>query len=160
VSAWLGCWLEGCAYGPAILDWWGVPAIDEWHNLQIRLPVQLAGALLTVGLFWRLERSRREAEAPQLAKKYLRPRSAPAGVRSSLGLLGLALILLGAGLWRADPGLFWNGLRLDVWAALFFAGMAIILLLLFALPMAQIANRFSRWFRRIPLLQRQGSNQL
>jgi hypothetical protein len=161
VSVWLSCWLDGCAYGPPILDWWGVPGIDEWGNLSSRLPVQLAGALLTLGLFWRLEYSPKEPElSPRGPKKHRRQRRAPAGVRASLGLFGLGLILLGAGLLRADPGLFWNGLRLDVWAALFFAGMAFILLLLFILPRLRSIRWLSQFVHRIPISQRQHSNQL
>ncbi len=153
VSAWLGCWLDGCAYGPAILDWWSVPGIDEWGNLQGRLPVQLAGALLTVGLFWWLERPPREVGESFLTKNRLRRQHhLKPGVQSSLGLLGLGLLLLGAGLLRADPMPVWRGLRLDVWAALFFIGAASILLLLFALPLPRLAHRLSQWIHRLPLI--------
>ena len=30
VSAWLACWLDGCAYGRPTAAWWGLMAKDEW----------------------------------------------------------------------------------------------------------------------------------
>ena len=121
VGAWLGCWLDGCAYGPLAPAWWGIPALDEWGVVEYRLPVQWLGAFLCVGCFWLLEHFTKNS----------RP-----GWYASLGLLGLSLILFGLSFLRADPALVWRGLRLEVWASLAFAVLALL-----ALVMVFIYNR-------------------
>jgi prolipoprotein diacylglyceryltransferase len=113
VGAWLGCWLDGCAYGPLTSTWWSIPARDEWGVVEYRLPVQLLGALLSVGCFWLLEHFTKNS----------RP-----GWYASLGFLGLSLILFGLSFLRADPALAWRGLRLEAWAGLVFASLALIAL--------------------------------
>lgn len=105
VSAWLGCWVTGCAYGVASQTWWSLPSTDEWGVVAGRWPVQIFGALLTVGLFALIERL---AEAVKLKPGY----------RALASLLGLSLILLATSWLRADPALTWNGMRLEAWAAL------------------------------------------
>jgi phosphatidylglycerol:prolipoprotein diacylglycerol transferase len=45
VSAWLGCWVDGCAYGIPVNGWWGLPGRDEWGIFSARVPVQLIGAV-------------------------------------------------------------------------------------------------------------------
>jgi prolipoprotein diacylglyceryltransferase len=104
VAIWLGCWLVGCAYGPTLE--WGLPAKDEWGSVEERLPLQLMAALLTVGVFWGLEKIRN------------RKRQFAPGLGASLGLGALSLILLGSSLLRADPYPLFNGVRLETWAAL------------------------------------------
>jgi phosphatidylglycerol:prolipoprotein diacylglycerol transferase len=113
VSAWLGCWVTGCAYGIASDAWWSLPSPDEWGNVANRWPVQIWGALLTVVLFALLEYLTGSAN--------LRP-----GVRALLSLLGLSLILLATTFLRADPGYSWNGFRLEAWAALAYSLLAIM----------------------------------
>ena len=44
IAGWLGCWLDGCAYGPRTDQWWGFPAINEWGQTALRLPTQTAGS--------------------------------------------------------------------------------------------------------------------
>jgi phosphatidylglycerol:prolipoprotein diacylglycerol transferase len=110
VSAWLGCWLTGCAYGPPANNIWGIPAVDEWGELASRWPTQLIGALLALVLFWILDRSRAWAITPAWLKH--------PGSPASLGLLGLSLEMLALSFLRADPSPGWQGLRLDAWAAL------------------------------------------
>lgn len=119
VAAWLACWLDGTAYGPPVSAWWGVPARDEWGEIQRRLPVQLLGAMGTLLLSWLVER--------------LRARLAHSGQAAALGLLGVALILFGLSFLRSDPSLLWGSLRPEAWGALILGGVALIGLLLAAI---------------------------
>lgn len=111
VSAWLGCWLDGCAYGPPTHAWWGIPSRDEWGVLARRWPIQIMGALLVIGMFWVLDR--------------FTPRGR-AGALGGLALLGVSLLLFGFSWLRIDPAPLWRGLRLDTWAALGFALLALV----------------------------------
>jgi phosphatidylglycerol---prolipoprotein diacylglyceryl transferase len=124
---WLGCWLDGCAYGAPVVSTWLPGSVDEWGNLVQRWPVQLAGAALTLIWFWLINR----------LAGWARP-----GVIASAGLLGLAVIQLYLSLQRVDAGLEWGGLRLDAWIALAYAGLALAALLFFE-------------FRKVPGKQRQ-----
>ncbi len=117
VSAWLGCWLDGCIYGEVTSAWWGVPSPDEWGLVSSRSPVQLLGAMFTVGLFWSSERG-------------VKLGTYKPGTLSCLGLLNLFLISFGLSFLRADPALTWNGLHLDAWAALVFANLGLVVLLI------------------------------
>ena len=112
VSAWLGCWLDGYAYGPSVA-WGGVPARDEWGNLSLRFPTQLFGALLTLGMYWAIEWDR-----PGILRK--RGFNHP-GRMAGLALIGLSLQFFGLSFLIAGPSQQWNGLRLSAWAALGFA---------------------------------------
>lgn len=115
VSAWLGCWLTGCAYGPPAGDIWGIPAVNEWGELATRWPTQLIGALLALLLFWLLDRSSQWSKTPAWIKH--------PGTSAVLGVLVLSLEMLALSFLRADPSPAWRGLRMDAWAAL---GIAII----------------------------------
>lgn len=112
LGAWLGCWQAGCAYGPPVDAWWGLPARDELGVILLRWPVQLAGAVLTLVLMALLDRVRAQVKAP--------------GLIPGAGLLGGSLMMLALSFVRADPAPVWQGLRLDSWAAVGFAGMGII----------------------------------
>lgn len=111
IAAWLGCWVDGSAYGAQSTAWYALPARDEWGVLSARLPVQLLGALLTLGLFTGLEQARGLLRQPGLA--------------GSLGWLGTALILFGLSFLRSDPAQVWHGLRLEAWWALVVALIAL-----------------------------------
>ena len=104
VGAWLGCWASGCAYGIAGNSWWALPAWDEWGVLENRWPVQLVGALLSLGIYWLVGTKRvpvrREGQA------------------ASTLLFGISLVMFALTYVRADPVPVWNGLRWDAWAAL------------------------------------------
>ncbi len=104
IAAWLGCWSDGSAYGVASTSWFALPAADEWGVVAPRVPVQLLGALLSLGLFIGLEQARTLLRRPGLA--------------ASLGLLGWGLIFFGMSFLRADPVQQWSGMRLDAWGAL------------------------------------------
>jgi len=105
VSAWLGCWQTGCAYGALTPygAWWGVPTGDESGLVALRFPLQLVGAFSLLAYFWWLEKIvslRRDS-----------------GQMGSLAGVGLSLNLLLTSPLRADPAPDWYGLRLDDWAA-------------------------------------------
>jgi prolipoprotein diacylglyceryltransferase len=112
VSAWLGCWVSGCAYGIASDAWWSLPSSDEWGVIAKRWPVQILGALLTVALFALVEIWAAEVE--------LKP-----GHRALISGLGLSLILLATSWLRVDPAILWQGMRLEFWAALAFSILAL-----------------------------------
>lgn len=117
VSIWLGCWIDGIAYGPQVDAWWGVPARDEWGEIAYRWPLQPLGALLTLAVFWFLEVFKQ------------RPWFNIPGRVFSLGVGGLSLILFSLSFLRVDPAPFWRGQRLETWTALGFITLAGIALL-------------------------------
>ena len=154
VSAWLACWSVGSAYGVPTAAWWGVPARDEWGQVSLRWPVQLVGALLSVLIFWLLEKDTlialvgrfthlpkpRSALGQRLWRVALRAYSplrrlaarrenAPPGVHAGWLLFFLFLEFLGLSFLRADPVLIWRGLRLDSWAWGGFAALSVLWLL-------------------------------
>jgi phosphatidylglycerol---prolipoprotein diacylglyceryl transferase len=105
VSIWLGCWLEGCGYGQETYQWWGVPALNEWGMITYRIPLQPISALLTIILFWSLERFSKEL--------YLE-----AEIRLCLGFLGISMIIFIHSLIRVDPTPLWLNLRMGTWISL------------------------------------------
>jgi len=118
-AAWLACWLDGTAYGQAVSGWWGIPARDEWGEIQRRVPVQLFGALGTLTVSWLVES--------------LRPRLPRPGQAGALGLLGVCLLLFCLSALRADPSLLWGSLRPEAWLALGLAAAALLGLILASL---------------------------
>ncbi|MEJ2600532.1 MAG: prolipoprotein diacylglyceryl transferase [Anaerolineales bacterium] len=116
ISAWIGCWFEGSAYGPTTNAWWGIPAWDEWGRISYRFPTQVFGALYTLALFWLLEQPPRRVQAGF--------NRVPAGQPAALALLGFALAMVLLSFVRADPGITWLGLRLDAWAGVGFVSAA------------------------------------
>ncbi len=102
ISAWLGCWATGIAYGPAT-GFMGFPAQDELGDVHLRFPTQLLGALLAFALLWLLD--------PQRTKRL------PAGTAAALGFTGLSLQMLVLSFLRADPAPVWLGLRPSIWGA-------------------------------------------
>ncbi|MBN2501444.1 MAG: prolipoprotein diacylglyceryl transferase [Anaerolineales bacterium] len=115
VSGWLACWLDGSAYGAQSTAWYALPAWDEWSMLNLRVPTQLLGALLTTGLYSLLQ--------------FLIPRLIDSGQAASITLLGLGLINYALTYLRVDPMLIWNGLRLDAWAGIGMATLGLVGLL-------------------------------
>lgn len=115
LSAWLACWLDGCFYGQVQDTWWALPARNEWGVVARRLPVQLLGALFSLGTIWLVERLQKRLPVP--------------GMAMLLFLAALSLQLLALSFLRAEPLPAWLGLRLDSWAALGLAGISLLALL-------------------------------
>jgi prolipoprotein diacylglyceryltransferase len=116
VAVWLGCWLDGSAYGWPLSAWWAIPTRDQWSVISPRWPLQLFGALASLALLWLLERFARRFE--------WRP-----GVLAAMGVLGLSTILFLLSFLRADVALIWRGLRLEAWGALAIMAAAVCALL-------------------------------
>lgn len=110
--AWLGCWLDGCAYGQASQAWWALPGRDEWGTMAPRLPLQLVLALLSLASLWFVEQNRAHF--------------AKAGQAAAVWLGAIAAQLLLAAFLRADPAPAWQGIRLDAWGASVFILLAFI----------------------------------
>lgn len=126
VSAWLGCWLDGCAYGAISSAWWALPARNEWGMIARRIPVQLLGALLALITFGFAD--------------WVRPRVKLSGQVALLALAALAAEMFALSFLRADPAPSGWGLHLESWAAL---SLTAILLLVFIGRIVQV-----RWRNR------------
>lgn len=115
VSAWLACWLDGCAYGAVSTAWWALPARNEWGVITPRVPVQLIGAMLALITFG--------------VADWARPRFKLPGQVALLALAALAGEMFALSFLRADPAPAIWGLHLESWAAL---SLSLVLLLVFA----------------------------
>lgn len=99
-AAWLGCLLEGCAYGIRLSPSTWVPASpDLVGTLQPRWPTQSTGALATLFGF--------------LIVIGLRRRSPAAGTLAAAALVYHGAVLLALSMTRADPVPIILGLRSD-----------------------------------------------
>lgn len=47
IAAWMSCIYVGCGYGILGDSWWAIAALDEWGNINARLPTQLISAFIT-----------------------------------------------------------------------------------------------------------------
>ena len=107
VTAWLGCWAAGCAYGVSLPDGSivGLRTPDEAGVVSDRFPLQFLAVLLLLGLVALLLYLHRRSSFlyGQLTAAF--------GVSLSLVLLLLAFL-------RADVQPRWQGLPVDAWAAL------------------------------------------
>ena len=117
LSSWLGCWIEGCFYGPEVQAWWGVPTIDEWGEMNLRWPLQPVSALLTLLVAWVID----WFEA--------RERVSALGMAASLEVGGIALILVWAASLRVDPVPQWKNIAINIW--ILASLLLIIILVLF-----------------------------
>ncbi len=115
IGAWLGCWLDGCAYGPTYEAWFALPGRDEWGNISGRLPIQLLGVLGSLAALLAFDFGRRTVQPPGLA-----------GV---LALAALAVLTWWLSGLRVDPAPQWLGTRLDLWAARAFVLLSALALL-------------------------------
>jgi phosphatidylglycerol---prolipoprotein diacylglyceryl transferase len=113
--AWLGCWVDGYAYGAPVMGYGGVLARDEWGGLAQRWPVQLFGALLSMGLLSGLFLFRCKIAIP--------------GRAALLGIIGLSVEICTLSFLRADPSPLWHGLRPDTWTSLGLAWFMLLALL-------------------------------
>lgn len=100
ISAWLGCWLSGCAYGYRLESISILPASpDYFGNLSPRWPTQLVGGLFCLAMFLGLN-------------LYPFP-GYPAGFLTSVTILGLAISTWILSYTRADPIRMIGSMRLD-----------------------------------------------
>ncbi|MEE9513181.1 MAG: prolipoprotein diacylglyceryl transferase family protein [Anaerolineales bacterium] len=108
-SCWLGCWVDGCAYGiPLESQFPLLTGIDMFDSEILRWPTQASGAiysLLSVG-------------ALVTFKDRL-----PQGILGMISLSSIALGIFGVSFFRSDPSLLIAGFRLDTLAAL---GLALL----------------------------------
>jgi prolipoprotein diacylglyceryltransferase len=102
-AAWLGCWIDGCAYGPLSDAWYGLAARDDWGNLAVRFPVQLIGACLAL--------------LTLAATDLIRTKISTPGLAAGLWLTATGLQLAWLQNLRVDPSPAWNGIPLNLWAA-------------------------------------------
>jgi phosphatidylglycerol:prolipoprotein diacylglycerol transferase len=108
-SCWLGCWLDGCAYGIPLENQFPLlTGFDMFNSETLRWPTQAVGAifsLFSVGALITLK-----GRLPQ----------------GNLGVVSLSLITTGAfvvSFFRSDPSLLIAGFRIDTLAAL---GLALL----------------------------------
>ena len=108
-SCWLGCWMDGCAYGiPLENPFPLLIGIDMFDSEILRWPTQAFGAiysLLSVG-----------------ALVTLKDRT-PQGILGMISLCSIALGVFGLSFFRGDPSLLIAGFRLDTLTAL---GLALL----------------------------------
>lgn len=138
-AAWMACWLDSCAYGIPVDAWWGIEAQDVWGILLPRVPVQLIGAFLSLGLFWLIDRLSDRLPVP--------------GQAAGLSILGLSLVIFGLSFLRADPIPSWRGMRLDSWGALVLAGMACLYLIFTLVRMWLVSRKEKRRARSLELYE-------
>lgn len=122
-AAWLGCWMDGCAFGPPTDAWYGVAARDDWGNLAVRLPLQLGGAVLGI--------------LTLAAADLLRSRTRRPGLAAGFWLTAAGLQLWWLQSLRVDPVPFFNGYPLNLWGA---AVVVLIGILLVALALSTRSN--------------------
>ena len=118
ITAWMGCWVDRCAYGMQSSAWWAIPARDEWGVLTNRIPVQLVGAASILVLIWLLDRASKRLSVQ--------------GLRATIGLFGMSAVVFGLSYLRSDPTPIWNGLRLEAWGAMglmIFSSVTVVVLL-------------------------------
>jgi phosphatidylglycerol:prolipoprotein diacylglycerol transferase len=104
ITAWLGCWVSGSAYGLPSTSWWALLGKDEWGVVALRLPVQLIGASATLLFIWLIDGFSRRLKTP--------------GVAANIGMFSLSGIIFCLSFLRADPTPIWNGLRLEGWGGI------------------------------------------
>ncbi len=108
-SCWLGCWLDGCAYGiPLESQFPLLTGFDMLNSETLRWPTQAAGAifsLLSVGVLL-------------ILKDRL-----PQGILGMVSFTSIALGVFVVSFFRSDPSLLIAGFRLDTLAAL---GLALL----------------------------------
>ena len=103
-SCWLGCWMDGCAYGiPIEGQSLLLTGTDMFDSGIPRWPTQASGAifsLFSIGILFILKDR------------------IPQGMLGMISISLIALGIFGIGFFRGDPSLLLAGLRLDMLAAL------------------------------------------
>lgn len=117
ITAWLGAAFTGTAYGSQVssLSVWALPSNQPDGYLTYRWPLQLTAALTLFYLMWRLDRK-------SAAWKV----SGAQACANGLLLAGHTALF---SYWRADGGLVFAGLRVDLAAAALLAGLCLLGLL-------------------------------
>ena len=113
ITTWIGCWLDGIAYGKQVpLNWGWLKNSDPFTGQIARWPTQLVGALLTLLAFLALIRVSRDL---------------PQGLTAGLALSAVSLTLVLTGFFRADASMLIFGQRLDIIgaASLTIAGLSL-----------------------------------
>jgi phosphatidylglycerol:prolipoprotein diacylglycerol transferase len=118
ISAWIGCWLSGCAYGYT-LDIRGIlpPSPDYFGVMGARWPTQIVGALLCfIALLVLI--------SPKVPVR-------KAGLPGSLAILSIALSSFVLSYTRADPIRTLLGVRLDTIGSAFGVILAMVCIIYF-----------------------------
>ena len=112
LSAWLGCWVDGCAYGrSAPAGWWAPTSPDAFGTFAPRWPTQAAALLLTLFFLAVLLR--------------LENRSLAGGLRACLALASAAAVILLVSFGRGDASVAILGIRGDAMAAVLLIAAAV-----------------------------------
>jgi prolipoprotein diacylglyceryltransferase len=120
VTAWLGSWQIGTAYGFSLPagTWWAIPGLDE-TGYNLHWPLQPLAALTLLIFFTFLEAGGKIMRQP--------------GQISAAAVLGLLLHLLAASMLRGDPEPHLVAVRLDVLMALIYLVLFVIFLVFYNL---------------------------
>jgi len=107
VTAWLGCWAAGCAYGPGMPEgsFFGLRTLDEAGVVSERFPLQFLAVLFLLGLIALLLYLHRHS--------FLQYGQLTAAFGASLSLILLLVAFL-----RADVQPRWQDIPVDAWAAI------------------------------------------
>lgn len=117
ITAWLGASFTGIAYGSEIssLSMWAIPSNLPDGVLVYRWPLQLTAAATLFYIIWRHERKSEKWKA-----------NGARACASGLLLSGHTALFSH---WRADGGLVYSGVRVDLAAAALLAGLCLLGLL-------------------------------
>jgi phosphatidylglycerol---prolipoprotein diacylglyceryl transferase len=118
ITAWLGCWIDGCSYGFPSGAWWAFPSRDEWGVMAYRIPVQLIGAIGTLVIMVILDRAGKKITIP--------------GMTASMGVFAFSSEIFILSFLRADPTLIWYGWHIEAWGAIglmIFSSVTVVVLL-------------------------------
>jgi phosphatidylglycerol:prolipoprotein diacylglycerol transferase len=117
VTAWLGAWTEGIAYGMALPPgtWWGLPSKDVYGQVGLFAPLPLGASLSLLILIGMVETG-----AVRFKRK---------GAAGALVWLVFSLIMLLFTWLRADPSPTWLHLRLETWFGLVLTGVFLVVCL-------------------------------
>lgn len=107
VTAWLGCWAAGCAYGARLPEgsFFGLRTVDEAGVISDRFPLQFLAVLLLLGIVALMLYMQR--------RSYFLYGQLTAAFGASLSFVLLLVAFL-----RADVQPRWQGLPVDAWAAI------------------------------------------
>lgn len=114
-AVWLGCQIDGCAYGFHLQPAWWASSAPDWLGLVVpRWPTQMVGALACLALFAAVYRAAPTAWF----------RAHPGGLAAS-AVAGIAAVASGLSFTRADPAGQIHGFRLDSLESLAILAMAL-----------------------------------